>query len=618
MRFKGFMENEIINAIDEISKSIKFELPKHLEVDSVKCESGFKIEKAKNNITIHASNKTNLLRALFVLSTEQYKDEFKIEQQCQFEEFGIMLDLSRNAVMNVETLKHQIRLMALMGYNVLQLYTEDTIEVDNEPYFGYMRGALTKSEIKEVDQYCKLFDIELVPCIQCLAHLNQITRYEEYSECIDVDDILLVGHQRTYALLENMVKTISSSFSSRKVNIGMDEAHMLGLGKYLDQNGYQNRVGIMLNHLNRVKEICEKYGFEPQMWSDMFYRLVYNGVYDIQDSKSSKDISEEVFKQIPKDVRLIYWDYYSLEYNKYNKMLKSHLSFTDNIGYAAGAWKWTGFTPHNTYSIEAGRQSLKACKDNNTKCFLLTCWGDNGAEASLYSILPSFYAYAEFAYTGDISKEGFKTLTGVEYETFMLVDLPNEFCGDAIQRNNLSKIFLYNDLLQGAFDCYVETEFDAIFSEYGAKLKNVVSPNDRYYNTFNVLSNLCDVLSVKTNLSKIIKEAYDRKDKTVLSDLAKYDLPRLNEKLNNFYNSFEKQWHSENKSFGFEVHCIRLGGLIKRTEYVISQLNRYTEGKIDRIDELEVQRLDFAYFRGLGLDKISYNRWSDMVSTSVI
>ena len=57
-----------------------------------------------------------------------------------FDNFGVMIDCSRNAVPSVERLKLFFSVIAKMGYNVAMLYTEDTFEVENEPYFGYKRG----------------------------------------------------------------------------------------------------------------------------------------------------------------------------------------------------------------------------------------------------------------------------------------------------------------------------------------------------------------------------------------------------------------------------------------------------------------------------------------------
>ena len=43
-----------------------------------------------------------------------------------YDNLGIMLDCSRNGVLKVETVKRFIELMSAMGFNSLQLYTEDT------------------------------------------------------------------------------------------------------------------------------------------------------------------------------------------------------------------------------------------------------------------------------------------------------------------------------------------------------------------------------------------------------------------------------------------------------------------------------------------------------------
>ena len=67
--------------------------------------------------------------------------------------FTAMLDCSRNGVIKVNRVKEYIDLLAKFGYNALELYTEDTFELEGEPYFGFMRGGYTKKELKELDAY---------------------------------------------------------------------------------------------------------------------------------------------------------------------------------------------------------------------------------------------------------------------------------------------------------------------------------------------------------------------------------------------------------------------------------------------------------------------------------
>ena len=82
-----------------------------------------------------------------------------------FDRLGVMIDCSRNAVPNVEGLKRFFRTVSEMGYNTAILYTENTFETENEPYFGYKRGRYSMDEIRELDAYARSVGIELVPFI---------------------------------------------------------------------------------------------------------------------------------------------------------------------------------------------------------------------------------------------------------------------------------------------------------------------------------------------------------------------------------------------------------------------------------------------------------------------
>ena len=113
---------------------------------------------------------------------------------------GIMLDCSRNGVMKPEKVKEFAKLIADMGYNMLQLYTEETYEILGEPFFGHMRGRYSQEELKDIDAYCSSIGVELVPCIQVLAHLNQLTQWPIYAPLFDCRDILMVGEEKIYVI----------------------------------------------------------------------------------------------------------------------------------------------------------------------------------------------------------------------------------------------------------------------------------------------------------------------------------------------------------------------------------------------------------------------------------
>src|SRR5690606_625701 len=115
----------------------------------------------------------------------------------QFVTLGAMFDASRNGVLRVESMEYLLRRMALMGLNLVMLYTEDTYEVPGHPYFGYMRGRYTYDELKRIDDYAYQFGIEVVPCIQTLAHLARALQWDAFAPLRDTEDILLAGSDRT-------------------------------------------------------------------------------------------------------------------------------------------------------------------------------------------------------------------------------------------------------------------------------------------------------------------------------------------------------------------------------------------------------------------------------------
>ena len=226
-----------------------------------------------------------------------------------FKRFGTMLDCSRNAVIRPDAVKQWIDILAELGYNTLMLYTEDTFQLDTQPYFGHLRGRYSQQELHAIDDYAFSKGVELIPCIQTLAHLNQIFQWDCYASIRDCYDILLAGEEKTYDLIDEMFRVVSKTFRSKQVNIGMDEAHMLGRGQYLTRFGLQERTEILLAHLERVSEIAKKYDLQLCMWGDMFVRMINAAANDMDPI----DVADKVRSRIPDNVDIIYWDYYGCE-----------------------------------------------------------------------------------------------------------------------------------------------------------------------------------------------------------------------------------------------------------------------------------------------------------------
>lgn len=539
-------------------------------------------------------------------------------EKIPFKRFGTMIDMSRNAVMNLDALKRWIDVSASLGYTALYLYTEDTYEVQNNPCFGYLRGRYTEKEMREIDDYGFSKGIEIIPCIQTLAHMNCIVRWEPYCYHRDIDDIMLADDETIYQLIDDMFATLTRNFRTRVFNIGMDEAHNIGRGKYLDQHGNCDRTDIFLRHIGKVAEIAKKYNCEVAIWSDMFFRLATGGNYYASDA----DIDVSVSEKIPENVQLIYWDYYSTDKKRYDSMLKAHKALKEGSWFAGGLWSWMGPAPHNAYSMNATEKAMKSCREHGVSDVLLTMWGDNGGECSRFALLPSLFYASEIAKGVKGMKQikdDFKKWCGIPFDTFMLLDLPGTPEYNKKWVYNPDKYMLYNDPFIGMLDCTVVGGEGEKFAKCARKLaRHTKEPV--YGILFKTMQKLCEVLAIKYELGVKTRKAYKAGDKEALKALVP-DYKKLVKKLEEYYEAYKAQWFAENKAFGFEIQDIRLGGLICRVKNCKERLESYIAGDLDKIEELEEDVISAFGLYGVTEDNkhpIHFNNWGQTVSPSVI
>lgn len=444
---------------------------------------------------------------------ENYKKHAEFEQveEKHFKMTGVMPDLSRNAVLKKEQLYFFLRKMAVMGLNTLLLYIEDVYEIEDEPYFGYMRGRYTQEELKQVDDYAHALGIEVIPAIQTLAHLKTALRWNDRRNIKDTADILLVGEEETYRFIDKMITAATRPFRTKRIHIGMDEAMDLGLGRYLELNNYHHRFGIMMKHLDEVMKITKQKQLNPMIWSDMFFRIASknNEYYDEEGI-----IPQEVVRQIPREVQLVYWDYYHINHEHYQLFLKKHKELGSIPIFAGGAWTWNGIAPNYGRAFVNSEAALKACKSEGIEEVFLTLWADNGAETPLTTALPVMQLYAEYTYKQEINHEElaerFLSCAGMKLEWFMLLNEFNEVPG--VGKNNLlssspSKFILWQDSLTGLFDANIKTlELGKHYRGLYEKLTQIQSCESEYPSLFAFYTQLAKVLATKAEMGNQFEE----------------------------------------------------------------------------------------------------------------
>ncbi|MBE6650357.1 MAG: beta-N-acetylhexosaminidase [Ruminococcaceae bacterium] len=551
-----------------------------------KCDEGIRIVSDGKDITLYYSTLNSLFRGIGVIIAKG-ETEYEITEKLSYKHFGCMVDCSRNAVLNMASVKRFLKISALLGFNTIQLYTEDTYEIESEPYFGHLRGRYTVAELQEIDAYAESLGIEAVPCIQTLAHLDAIFEWPCYKKIRDKGPILNVGLEETYEFIDKMLAASKKAFKTNKINIGMDEAHELGRGKYMDMFGYKKKSEIMKEHLARVMELCRKHGYEPMMWSDMFFR-VCSPTDDYYDK--SIVLSEDVIKSVPEEVNLVFWNYHFTNAEDYEHMLDKHMLFNRKVSFAGGVWTWLGFAPAQKYAVNVARHATTSLKKYDLDTVLVTIWGDNGAEASAFSPLPTLVAYAEGGWNGDTSDESIESkmaVLGASYRDFLEMDL-------LLYKRMWSivhKYMLYNDPLLGTWDYHIPEDANEFFSNAANVFEGCAQRNPKWAYIFNALEKLASVLATKATLGIKLKTAYDNKDKDELGIIANETIPYLIEETKDFISAHRRRWRVDNKNFGFDVQDIRLGGLIQRLEATAETVNAYLAGELDRIEEFEAPRL---------------------------
>ena len=508
-----------------------------------------------------------------------------------FDTNGAMIDVSRNAVMNLKTVKFMMRKMALMGMNTFMLYTEDTYEIEGYPYFGHLRGRYTKEELKELDAYAASLGIELIPCIQTLGHLATMLKWSASAAIKDTANALLAGSEKTYALIDQMFKTVSECFTTKRIHIGMDETHDLGTGKYLDTVGYRPREEVFFEHLRKVSEIADKYGFKPMMWSDMFFRMSAKGMENFEDYDMRTVLTNGIENKLPENVQPVFWDYYHPNEEFYSVNIRKHAIFRSKALFAGGVWMWSGHCPMFSRSLRNTIPALDACRKNGIKEVIATVW-HNGSESCLPLSLAGLAWYADYDYKGSYSNDSvstcFKAACGEDYDTVIMAELPDHPHGGEV---GISKALMNNDPLLGFFDSHVDGVNTAEY--YTAVTKKLRDNNVGIFEpAMDVIRAFSDTLINKADFGVRLKTAYDKKDRDALRTL-KNECDIIAEKIKKLRAVHRKAWMEYNKSFGWEVHDIRYGGMIARFDTVKNTITAYIDGEIEKIEELEAPRLPF-------------------------
>ncbi len=536
-------------------------------------------------------------RALGIFLEHINEKNFSIIEYPRFKNMGVQLDLSRNGALKVESIKKYMDYMALMGYNQVYLYMEDMFFVPGRDYFGYMRGRYSAAELKELDNYAWEYGIELIPSIQTLGHHEQYLRWGEASDVRDTGSELLADCDSTYEFIEKMIKAVMEPLRTKKIVLGLDETHSLGLGEHMNRFGYEEKWKIYCRHLKKVFEITDAMQLEGMIYSDMFFRMCSP---DRWYYTKETVIKPEIAQSIPQNATLIYWHYGETP-GCDDYMIEKHIALNRKTIFFGGTWIWSGHLPNTDYALKVTEDALKACEKHGIADVVQSLWGDDGNECShLYALLTLQYT-AEFAFghNGDKEwlKKQFKSCTGADADAFYDMSAYQCFLDGREKYNNFmdrfrGKMLFWQDVLLGLSDEYLlRNPRGSYFEAYAEKFKNYAAQSTAWKKHYTFIETIFEYMSVKCYIAEQLTLAYGNSDKQLLTQICNVKLPQLLELTAKCQALHKGLWMETYKPFGWEVLDRRYGGMRARVESSIERLNEYLDGKLLKIEELEERRL---------------------------
>lgn len=557
---------------------------------------GLAISRTPQGVLIRYGRTVDAFRALgSVMGTGPGLEAFKdYGETPPFDTLGVMWDVSRNGVLLPQAARALIRRLALMGINTLMLYAEDVYDVPGEPFFGYLRGGYSHAELKALDRYAAHFGIEMFPCIQTLGHFEQVLKWPAYRDLTDVHGVLTVGDEATYTLLEKIIRAASAPFRSRRIHIGMDEAHGLGSGRYKRLHGDRDPFDIFSDHLDRVCGICHKVGLSPMIWCDMYFRMA-SAHYDYFDTTFT--FPKRVKRRIPKDVQLVYWDYYHTHEGFYRDFIDRHRLLGVEPIVAGGLWTWCRFWAQLPYAFLATDACMRACKAKGVREAFTTLWFDDGNDCDPFSALPGIQYFAEHGYaTTPDSKRlrtNFRGSCDADFDAWVQagsMDCAGPLTPADPPPLSVTRAILWDDPLIGLMDAQLDgfPRRDH-YEKMANQLDQAAEGGSVWAQRLRFPAAVARAAGLKHRLRRNLLVAYRRKDRSQLQHLIQCDLPAVRVAVERLWKEHRRLWTATYKPFGFEVVEGRYGALLARLDHLNERLDAYANGHVDSIPELDAR-----------------------------
>lgn len=307
-----------------------------------------------------------------------------------------MLDVSRDKVPTMATLKLLVELLAKFNYNQLQLYTEHTFAYSAHRAVWEKASPLTAAEIRELDAWCAMHGIDLVPNQNSFGHLERWLVRPEYNCLAELPQggaplpwggfkkdptTLCPTDPRSLEFLAGLYDELLPNFSSSLFNVGCDETFdLLGGGRSAAAVAERGEGRVYLDFLLEVAGLARSRGKRPMFWGDVVLR------------------HPELVPELPKDMVALGWGYEGNHpfMSEAERFAKAGLDFYVCPGTSA----WNSLSGR----VENMRENVAAAERAGRRFgavgFMMADWGDGGHWQPLAASLPGLILGGAMAFEG--------------------------------------------------------------------------------------------------------------------------------------------------------------------------------------------------------------------------
>ena len=300
-----------------------------------------------------------------------------------FEHRAYMLDVSRDRVPTMRTLRQLIDLLAEYRYNQLQLYTEHTFAYSRHRAVWEEADPLTPEEVRKLDAYAAMQGIELVANQNCFGHMERWLTHPAYNGLAKFPKggaitpwgtvkkfptTLDPANPGSLELVEGLLDELLPNFTSPLVNVGCDETFEID-----DPRAY-------LSFVLKVFDAVRRRGKRPMFWGDIVLR------------------HPELIAELPKDVVALDWGYEAN--HPFDRECAAFRQAGLEFYVCPGTSSWRSLAGR----VENMRENLEAAERagrlNGAKGYMVTDWGDEGHWQPLAASLPGLVLGGSFAASG--------------------------------------------------------------------------------------------------------------------------------------------------------------------------------------------------------------------------